>query len=294
MDEQTIKILLIEDNPGDTVIIREMLKEIIGMNFKLINATGLNDGFEIISKEQINIILLDLNLSDSFGIDTFYKMNKKAPNIPIIILTGLSDEELAINAVGKGAQDYLVKGQIESQLLAKSIKYAIERKNIERKLRESEEKYRLMVEKMQSGIFLMNSQNKLTYINLSFAKMLGYKISDMVKKDLSYFIDANGIRLFNEYLKKSGHTYELKLKRKDGSSIYALVSSNPLYKADGSYLGAISILTDISSRKNVEQSLMNAMKEKNEDFFLIMGNMMEAIKPLIQNEYKDEFMDKFA
>ncbi len=128
MDGKIIKILIIEDNPGDVVIIREMFKEVVGIHFKPIYATNLADGFEILSKEQINIILLDFNLPDSLGIDSFIKMNKEAPNLPIIILTGLSDEELAIRAVGKGAQDYLVKGQIESQLLAKSINYAIERK----------------------------------------------------------------------------------------------------------------------------------------------------------------------
>ncbi|MBI5681175.1 MAG: PAS domain S-box protein [Methanobacterium sp.] len=299
MRENITNVLIIEDNPGDVIIIREMLKDAVGIHFNLLNVGNLSDGLKILVKEDIDILLLDLNLPDSHGIDTFIKMNQNAPNMPIIILTGLTDEELAINAVAEGAQDYLVKGQIESQLLAKSIKYAIERKNIERKLRESEEKYRLIVEKAQSGVFLMNSNNKLTYVNQSIAKMLGYTVSEMLKKDISNFTDRRGEELINYYLNKTekltGQTYELKLLNKQGVFSHVLVSTNPLFKADGTYLGAISILIDISSRKSVERSLVNALKDKDENLFLIMGSMIEAMKPLIQNEYKEEeYFDKFA
>lgn len=298
MSKNITNILIIEDNPGDVVIIREMLREIADIHFNLLNACNLDEGLKILAKDDIDLLLLDLNLPDSHGIDTFIKMNQNSPNIPIIILTGLVDEKLAIEAVGKGAQDYLVKGLIDGQLLVKSIKYAMERKKIERKLRESEERYRLMVEKAQSGIFLMDSKNKLTYVNQSIAKMLGYPMSEMLKKDISNFTDREGEKLINYYLNKTdkstGKTYELKLMNKQGIFVHVLVSTNPLFKADGTYLGAISILIDISSRKSVERSLMDALKEKDENFFLIMGSMVEAMKPLIQNEYQDECFDKFA
>ncbi|MDD1764296.1 MAG: response regulator, partial [Methanobacteriaceae archaeon] len=156
-----IKVLLVEDNPGDVIIIREMFKEIYGIHFKVTHADGLHKGIKHLNNNDFDILLLDLNLPDSQGLETFRSINQNAQDLPIIILTGFSDEELAISSVGEGAQDYLVKGQIDSQLLARSIKYAIERKGIERELRKSEEKYRLMVEKIQSGVFLINSQNKL-------------------------------------------------------------------------------------------------------------------------------------
>ncbi len=298
MYENPINLLLIEDNPGDMVLIREMLKDVQSIHFNFLHADNLQGGLTLLDKEEVDVLLLDLHLQDSHGIHTFITTNKKAPKTPIIILTGLADEELAIKAVSKGAQDYLVKGQIESQLLVKSIQYAMERKNIERKLRESEEKYRLMVEKAQSGVFLMDSHNKLTYVNQSIVSLLGYKVSEMLQKDISHFTDRDGQKLIRYHLnqKESGssNAYELKLQNKQGIYLHVLVSSTPLFKPDGNYLGAISILTDISSRKSVERSLMDALREKDENFFLIMGSMIEAMKPLIQNDYRDEHMDKFA
>ena len=131
--ENMIRVMLVEDNPGDALILSEMLREIYGNQFELINFKQLNDGLNHL-KEDFDIILLDLNLPDSHGIITFQTMKKNAPDLPIIILTGLNDEDLAINIVSEGAQDYLVKGQIDKQHLSKSIKYSIERKNIENQL----------------------------------------------------------------------------------------------------------------------------------------------------------------
>lgn len=292
-----IKVLLVEDNPGDVVIILEMFKEINGVDFQVTHADRLHDGLNHLKNADFDILLLDLNLPDSQGIETFKKMNKNAQDLPIIILTGFSDEDLAISSVGEGAQDYLVKGQIDSPLLFRSIKYAIERKNIERKLRKSEEKYRLMVEKIQSGVFLINSQNKLKYVNEAMAKMLGYSVTEMIDKDIFKFtVPAEEYKLkdhLKSLKKRPAQTYELEFITNKGSKVCFLIATSALYKGSD-YLGAISIMTDISARKGMEKSLMDAMIEKDNEFFLIMGSMVEAMKPLIQQDSVEDYHDKFT
>jgi two-component system, NarL family, sensor histidine kinase UhpB len=296
--KEVIKILLVEDNPGDVVIIREMLKETQNNDFEVTVADNLEGGIKYLMNEDFDILLLDLNLPDSEGIETFDSINQIAQNLSIIILTGLADEEIAISVVGKGAQDYLIKGQTDGQLLTKSIKYSIERKGIEKKLRDSEEKYRLMVDKIQSGVFLLNSENKLKYVNESMAKMLDYTVSEMLNRRISNFTDREGESKLKYHLDKikkgSAQTYELKFVKKKGSNLCVLISTSALFKGDGEYFGAISIMTDISARKGMEASLMDAMIEKDKNFFLIMGSMVEAMKPLIQQEYSDDYQDKFT
>ncbi|MEN6329605.1 MAG: response regulator [Methanobacteriaceae archaeon] len=292
-----IKILLVEDNPGDVVIIGEILKEIHGVKFKVTHSNKLHSGMENLKNNDFDILLLDLNLPDSQGLETFKNMNQKAPDLPIIILTGFSDEEMAISSVGEGAQDYLVKGQIDSQLLAKSIKYAIERKGIERELRKSEEKYRLMVEKIQSGVFLINSENKLKYVNEAMAQMLGYSVTDMLDKDIFKFTVPQEEYKLKDHLrslkKRPAQTYELEFITNKGSKVCFLIATSALYKGDD-YLGSISIMTDISARKGMEKSLMDAIIEKDNEFFLIMGSMVEAMKPLIQQDTVEDYHDKFT
>ncbi len=146
-----IRVMLVEDNQGDALILSEMLKEIYDKQFKLVNFKRLDEGLKHLT-EELDIILLDLNLPDSHGIITFKTMKKNAPNLPIIILTGLNDEDLAINIVSKGAQDYLVKGQIDKQLLSKSIKYSIERKNIENQLQISIEDKELLLRELHHRV----------------------------------------------------------------------------------------------------------------------------------------------
>jgi two-component sensor histidine kinase/CheY-like chemotaxis protein len=134
MNYKLINVLLIEDNPADVVLIREMLKEAINPEFKLHSAYGLNEGLDYLEKTGTDILLLDLNLPDSNGLETFQRANDRAPQIPIVILSGLNDEYIAIEAVKGDAQDYLIKGKVDNSLLARSIVYAIERKSIEEEL----------------------------------------------------------------------------------------------------------------------------------------------------------------
>lgn len=120
-----IKVLMIEDNPGDARFIEEMLKDVEDTQFDVLHVLRLDEGLKYLLTDNFDIILLDLCLPDSEGIDTFNIMHYNAPDIPIIVLSGLEDEIIAVSAVGRGAKDYLVKGQVNSESLAKSIKHSL-------------------------------------------------------------------------------------------------------------------------------------------------------------------------
>jgi len=134
MIDRQIKVLLIEDNPGDARLIGEMLSEVNGALFDLENVDRLSDGLTRIQKGGIDAVLLDLGLPDSAGLDTFEKVHDQAPEVPIVMLTGLDDTELALEGVRMGAQDYLVKGRVDGDLLARTLRYAIERKTAEARI----------------------------------------------------------------------------------------------------------------------------------------------------------------
>ncbi|MBI2995991.1 MAG: response regulator transcription factor [Candidatus Melainabacteria bacterium] len=122
-----IEVLLVEDSDGDAKFIHEILSGTSSPKFDVIRQERLSGAMKTIGNGDIDIILLDLSLPDSHGLETFVTLNSKAKNIPIIVLTGLNDEEIAIKAVQEGAQDYIVKGQLEKSALIRSIRYAIGR-----------------------------------------------------------------------------------------------------------------------------------------------------------------------
>ncbi|MGP8191001.1 MAG: histidine kinase dimerization/phosphoacceptor domain -containing protein [Methanobacterium sp.] len=135
MSDKLIKVLLIEDNNADIHLIRDMLNQTKNINFQIINCKTLNDGIiQLNNNNDFNVILLDLGLPDSKGIESFLKLYKHEKKVPIIILTGLKNEEIAIYAIQNGAQDYLIKGQ-SNDFMTRSIQYSIERKNTEEKLK---------------------------------------------------------------------------------------------------------------------------------------------------------------
>lgn len=152
------RILMIEDNFKDVRLIQEMLKEAPSLHFEFKHAERLNKGLEYLKNDKFDVLLLDLNLPDSFGIDTFIKAHNSASHLPIVILSGAADEEAAIEAVHEGAQDYLMKGEVDGKLLARSIFYAIERKRIEEELIKHRDHLEELVEKRTLGLKEANKQ----------------------------------------------------------------------------------------------------------------------------------------
>ena len=163
-NNNTIKVLLIEDNPGDIVLIREMLDDGELIYFEVTSAGRLDDGLKFLVKDSFDVILLDLCLPDSKGIDTFNIMKYNATDIPIIVLTGLKDDIFAVSAVGRGAQDYLVKGEFTNKQLIRSITYAIERKRIENEINKSDDRFLLAQKAGGIGTFDWNIEtNEITW-----------------------------------------------------------------------------------------------------------------------------------
>jgi signal transduction histidine kinase/CheY-like chemotaxis protein len=130
-----IRVLLIEDNPGDARLLRELLQESGSSQFELVHADRFSEALARLSERRFDVVLLDLSLPDAQGLETISRLGGQAEGTPIVILTGLNDEEIAIRALQQGAQDYLVKGQADGQLLARALRYSIERHKAEESLK---------------------------------------------------------------------------------------------------------------------------------------------------------------
>jgi len=127
-------VLLVEDNPGDARLVREALNGGHGMRFRLEYADHLAVGLERLRRPGVHVVLLDLSLPDSQGVDTIMRLHQEAPDIPIIALSGIQDERVIEGAVRNGAEDFLVKGSFSGDLLARAIGYAIDRRKAREEL----------------------------------------------------------------------------------------------------------------------------------------------------------------
>jgi signal transduction histidine kinase/DNA-binding response OmpR family regulator len=176
---ETLKLLLIEDNVADARFLEILLREITSQRYQIQKTQTFAEGKNLLLKEEFDLLVLDLSLPDSVGLETIQNANHVAPEMPIIVLTGRSDEDFAVEVVKAGAQDYLVKGDITSTLLSRAIRYAIKRKEMEvdlktvkRRIEESENKLNTIITHNISGIVVLNKDNIVKYSNPAADKLL--------------------------------------------------------------------------------------------------------------------------
>lgn len=181
-----LSILILEDNPSDSFLIEQMLSSSELAIKQIYTSERLEDGINLIREHSINLVLSDLSLPDSFGLDTFLKIRRNFSRIPIIILTGLSDSEVALDALKKGAQDYLVKGEFNTHFLVKSIRYSIERKKAEEQVLASEEKYRQIFYKNPYPMWIADKETlQILEVNESAIKKYGYTRDEFLELTLN-------------------------------------------------------------------------------------------------------------
>ncbi|MDH3443412.1 MAG: response regulator, partial [Deltaproteobacteria bacterium] len=122
-----VKVLLVEDNIADARLLQALLYDAQGSQFDVVHVERLSEAIRALKEYEVGVILLDLSLPDTQGVDTIGRLRSQPSVPPIVVMTGLRDEEVAVKAVEQGAQDYLIKGQVDGYLLARSLRYAIQR-----------------------------------------------------------------------------------------------------------------------------------------------------------------------
>jgi PAS domain S-box-containing protein len=255
-----MKVLIIEDNPADVELIREILSDHREPVFDIVHAGTLTAGLSVLSGGEIDVILLDLGLPDSQGIDTVSVMRENNPAMPIVVLTGLDDDELGFRALQEGAQDYLVKGEMSSPLLVRSVRYAIERNRAEQDLRESEEKYRTLFESAGDSLLIHDLDGRLLDVNQVAAGRLGYSREELLAMNLMEIVPPEFAALVPDRIGKVaviGHqVFETAHVTRDGRHIPIEASARVIPYRGGTAI--LSISRDITDRKQTEAALQES------------------------------------
>ena len=265
-------ILLIEDNPGDVTILKSRLDE-AGLRYDLFHEDTLRDGLEMLSKQEIELVLLDLNLPDSSGFRTLTTFLEKAPDVPVILITGMNNEIIGNQAVKAGAQDYLVKGHFDGKLLGRAIRYAIQRYNEKHQLaKEAQElnnakRWFLEVQEMaRLGTWELDLVTNKMHWTDEVYRILGFKPGAITPslttyKEYVHTEDKAAVEAFFQQASRDTHLHHIEHRIiVDGTAIRHVALHAKLQM--GSAQGKIKIvggIQDITERKLNEQLLL----EKN-------------------------------
>jgi two-component system cell cycle sensor histidine kinase/response regulator CckA len=261
MNLEGIRVLLVEDNPGDARLLAELLSETDAGHLKLEHVERLSTALDRLPEGHFDLLLLDLSLPDEQGLNTLVRAHACAPKVPIVVLTGLDDEALAIKAVRAGAQDYLVKGRVDGDLLVRSIRYATERGRAMEALERREEHYRSLIENSLDLISILNVDGTIRYASPSHERVLGYTLDELVGENALAFVHPDDVSRVRAALVKVNEpaTQEFRYRHKDGS--WRVIES---FGRNLSHLPGVSGVVinsrDITERRRLEDQLHHSQR----------------------------------
>jgi PAS domain S-box-containing protein len=311
MKNEFMKVLLVEDDEDDFIIARDLLTEIPNNDFDVTWINEYEDALNAMISNQFNIILLDYRLGAFNGIELLKAANKKGCRVPIILLTGQDDYEIDVAGMKSGASDYLVKSRVDAHSLERSIRYAIDRKQSESDLRQSEEKFRSLAESAIDGVVTTDSVGNIVYCNKSALKILDYDklelvgqkvasvLPDLVKN--SYIEDMQNNK-GDDKDENISNTIETFGTQKGGKKIPVEMSLSRWETRDGKFLTAF--LKDVTKRKALEQRVRQIQKMEAigtlaggiaHDFNNILGSIMGytemAMDDMLADSMTKNYMD---
>ena len=283
--DQFPRLLLVEDNPPDAEYIREMLREAMDRSLDrgrelagerltdggtpmLTHVTELEPGLRLLEERSFDALLLDLNLPDSSGLETLSTVYERTETVPVVVLTGLLDREVAMEALRIGAEEYLVKDEITPELLVRTIYHAIERTARERE----QKRYETLIEESTDVSVIVDPDGTLRYLTPSVENVLGYRSEELVGEDVLEYVhpeDRDAVRSqFRRLSEDAGHrsTVECRFEHADGSWVSLHARGRNLL--DDPIVGGIVVYTrDITERKRHERRL-EALNRTNHELTL--------------------------
>lgn len=260
MTEFAIKVLLVEDNPGDVRLLLEILQETPPDQFTVTQVDHLEKAINLLTAESFDVILLDLTLPDSMGLDTFLKLYRRASAIPIVVLTGLDDETLTLRAMQEGAQDYLVKGKVTGDLVSRSLRYAIERQRAEHKIREQA----ALLDITTDAISVRDLQHNIVFWNQGAERVFGWRAEEAIGQNaVQLLYRKSELQLkeaINAVMEQGKWFGELNKITKSGQEV--IVESRwALVRDDAKRPKSIlTVDTDITEKKQLEAQFFRAQR----------------------------------
>lgn len=287
---RAIKVLIVEDDLVDRMLLeRALARSSLAIGSTRL-AASLAEAMAILEMEKPDIVFLDLGLPDSCGLDSVSSLQKWAHDIPIVVLSGLEDQQLAVSAVQKGVQDYLTKGSIDGTVLSRVVSYAIQRKEYECQLRATEERYRTIFENSAVAIMMADEAEQLVSWNRLTEELLGMTSSDLYLRPVkSLYPDAQWQKLRCEHVRQKGmqHHLETQMVRKDGEIIDIDISLTVLRNPRGDVTGSIAVVQDITEKKRAE----TALRERQERLNSATAQAKEmALRAEAANAAKSQFL----
>ena len=251
-----LRVLLVEDDEDDYLIIRDLLSEM--KRFELEWVTDYDDALEAIERGEHDVCLLDYRLGERSGLELLHEASEKGYTVPIILLTGQGDREVDLEAMQAGAAGYLAKGQIDTPLLERSIRYAFTRTL--RILGESQKRFRSLVQNVSDIIAVLDAEGVICYESPSVERLLGYSPEDLVGQSAFDYVHPDDLQrvrsIFAEMTKRSGTSgpVEVRVRHVDGSWRYLEATVNNLL-GDPAVKGIVVNSRDVTERKQAEEKL---------------------------------------
>jgi PAS domain S-box-containing protein len=288
LERCVLQVLLVEDNPGDARLIEWQLCRPGSRDFVIARAERLAQAMLLLGAGSYDAILLDLSLPDSAGLDTVRRTRHAAGKTPIVVMTGLDDEETALAALRSGAQDYLVKGKFESSDLTRALRHAIERERVEQALRQVKDALEAIITASPAAVLTLDAQGMVRTWNRSAEMIFGWRPDEVLGGSVP-FVPAEKQSEFDGLLSRAlaGESLvnlEVRRQRKDGTPVDVSLSTAPLRGPDDTVLGVVAVITDISARKAAETALSNKSAE--------LARNNEELRRL--NEFKNQVLGMAA
>lgn len=278
------KVLIIHSSESESLEIGEILSFENPIDYEVFHVSTLKEAYSFLAAQKIDIILVDLFLEDSFGIQTFNHLYSKFPSTPFIVLTDFNDDMIGKSAVNKGAQDYLIKSELNREVLNKSISHSIERKKVEYELRQSEIRYRELFMNSKDAIYMSTIDGKFIDVNPAGLEMFGYTEEDVVYFEVTdLYADIEARTRLLKQLHNYGQIkdYEVDLIKKDGVTILNCIVSSTVIKNDnGEITGYQGFIKDVTSKKNAEKALYRSLREldqANKELNFLNYNLEEQV-----------------